>query len=266
MNLVRKSFKLVSKKFNLVPKSFNLVPKNLNLVPKKMNLVRKSFKLVSKKFNLVPKRFNLVSKNFNLVPKNHVFSHIYPPNEFFLKEIRTWDQSKFSSSSFFIWCKSNKLWGRERGGGSRFPCVKAMLETFSTGRVAFKTPRNINHRVSLRKQPTALTRWLFPQKTSTADFRENSKPGSDYRCYRCRVWVDCNCKLHGIRSRRLVYKEVVEARPNYKKSYLWWFGNPAYGDSTESKRIEKDEDRVSPRLVWGKGEKEQCDLVCVARL
>ena len=71
-----------------------------------MNLVRKSFKLVSKKFNLVPKRFNLVSKNFNLVPKNHVFSHIYPLNEFFLKEIRTWDQSKVSSSSFFIWFKS----------------------------------------------------------------------------------------------------------------------------------------------------------------
>ena len=97
-----------SKKFNLVPKNFNLVPKKINLVRKSFKLVSKKFNLVPKNFNLVPKNFNLVSKNLNLVPKNHVFSHIYPPNEFFLKGIRTWDQSKVSSSSFFIWCKSKQ--------------------------------------------------------------------------------------------------------------------------------------------------------------
>ena len=109
-----------SKKFNLVPKNSNLVSKKINLVRKSFNLVSKKFNLVPKKFNSVPKNFNLVSKNFNLVPENHVFSHIYPADEFFLMEIRTWDQSKISSSSFFVWCKSKQLGGRG-GGGSRFP-------------------------------------------------------------------------------------------------------------------------------------------------
>ena len=47
--------------------------------------------------------------------------------------------------------------------------------------------------------------------------------------------------------------EVVEARSNDKKSYLWWFRNPACGDSTESNRIEKDWIGVRPGLVWGNG-------------
>ena len=57
-------------------------------------------------------------------------------------------------------------------------------------------------------------------------------------------------QVHRIWSSRLVYKEMVEALSNYKKSNFWRFGNSACGDSTESKRIEKDEGRVS--LVWGK--------------
>ena len=55
--------------------------------------------------------------------------------------------------------------------------------------------------------------------------------------------------VDGIRGRRLVYKEVAEALSNYKKSYLWRFGNIACGDSTGSNCIEKDKDRVSPRPV-----------------
>ena len=31
-------------------------------------------------------------------------------------------------------------------------------------------------------------------------------------------------------SRRLVCRESVEAQSNDKKSYLWWFRNPAFGD------------------------------------
>ena len=41
----------------------------------------------------------------------------------------------------------------------------------------------------------------------------------------------------GSRSRRLVYKEVVEALSNYEN--FWRFGNPC-GDSTGSNRIGKD--------------------------
>ena len=35
-------------------------------------------------------------------------------------------------------------------------------------------------------------------------------------------WGVGGLQVHGIRSRRLVYKEVVEVRSNYKKSYFWW--------------------------------------------
>ena len=38
----------------------------------------------------------------------------------------------------------------------------------------------------------------------------------------------------------MVYKEVVELWPNYKKFYFWWLGNPACGDSAESNQIEKE--------------------------
>ena len=35
---------------------------------------------------------------------NHVFSLIYPVDEFFLKEMRTLGQSKISSYCFYVWC------------------------------------------------------------------------------------------------------------------------------------------------------------------
>ena len=38
-----------------------------------------------------------------------------------------------------------------------------------------------------------LTRRLFPHKSPTADFRPDSKCGSDWRCCECEVWVDCRC-------------------------------------------------------------------------
>ena len=88
------------------------MPKKINLLTESLNLVSKKFNLVPKKFDLVPKNFNLVPKNFNLVPKKHVFGHIYPADEFFLNEIRSWDQSKVSSYCFFVWCKSKQLGGR----------------------------------------------------------------------------------------------------------------------------------------------------------
>ena len=76
------------------------------------------------------------------------------------------------------------------------------------------------------------------------------------------MWGVGRLQVRGIRSRRLVFKEVVEHRSNHKKCYFWWFGNTACGDPSGSDRIEKDQGRVSPRFAWGKGEKQQCDLVC----
>ena len=65
-------------------------------------------------------------------------------------------------------------------------------------------------------------------------------------------------QVHGIRSHRLVCKDVVEARSSYKKSYFWWFGNPACGDSSGSNWIDKYQDRVSLDLFEARGEKGLC--------
>ena len=62
-------------------------------------------------------------------------------------------------------------------------------------------------------------------------------------------------QVFGICSHRLLYKEVVKAWSNYKKSYLWWFTNSTCGDSTASNHIEKDQVCIPPGLVWGKEEK-----------
>ena len=59
-------------------------------------------------------------------------------------------------------------------------------------------------------------------------------------------------QVHEIRSHRLLYKEVVEAQSNCKKSYFWWVGNLVCVNSTGSYQIEKDQGLLSPRLVWGK--------------
>ena len=81
------------------------------------------------------------------------------------------------------------------------------------------------------------------------------------------MWGVDEMQVHGIRGRRLVYKEVVEALSNCKKSYFWWYGNPACVDSTGSNRIEKDQARVSPRPVSGKrGEGAVWFSVCGAPL
>ena len=71
-------------------------------------------------------------------------------------------------------------------------------------------------------------------------------------------------QMHGIGSRQLVYQEVVEVWSNYKKSYFWWFGDPACGDSAGSKWIEKDEVVYLLDLFEGMGKKGHCDLVCGA--
>ena len=66
-------------------------------------------------------------------------------------------------------------------------------------------------------------------------------------------------QVHGIGSRRLFCKEVFKVRSNYKESYSWWFGNPAFGDSAGSNQIEKDKVAYLLDLFEGKW---RCDLVC----
>ena len=59
---------------------------------------------------------------------------------------------------------------------------------------------------------------------------------------------------------------VTWNRSNNKKPYLWWFRNPACGDSTGSNLIEKDRFGVSPRLSGGKGRRVVGFSECEAHL
>ena len=67
-------------------------------------------------------------------------------------------------------------------------------------------------------------------------------------------------RVHGIGNLKLVYKEVVEVRSNYKKSYFWWFGNPTCGGSAGRNQIEKDIVYLL-NLFEGMGKKGHCNLV-----
>ena len=102
--------------------------------------------------------------------------------------MRTRAQFKILSYFIYVRCESEELGGRR---SSRFPCVTRVVET-SDG-VAFRTPSNINYGAPLRKHPTVLTCRLLLQKSSTADFRPNSKCGSAWRYCEWGVWADSKC-------------------------------------------------------------------------
>ena len=62
------------------------------------------------------------------------FSLIYSVDEFFLKEMRTWCQSKISSCCICVQCESKESGGR---GSSIFPCVTPVVEN-SSNKVTFR--------------------------------------------------------------------------------------------------------------------------------
>ena len=60
------------------------------------------------------------------------------------------------------------------------------------------------------------------------------------------MWGGGRLQVHEICSHRLMYSEEVEARSNYKKSYLWWFRNSACGDWTSTAQKMKFSIRIYP--------------------
>ena len=78
-----------------------------------------------------------------------LFSPCYPVDEFSFKEMRTWGWSTITS--FCIWNRRN-----------RRVIFKMKFKWNEIDRVALRILLNINNRVPLQKQPTALTCWLFP--------------------------------------------------------------------------------------------------------
>ena len=117
--------------------------------------------------------------------------------------------------------------------------------------------------------------WRAPQTRSHSEFRqtsttellcENSQRTCHVDCFHKEARGRGGLQLHGIGSSRLVCKDLVQVRSNYKKSYVWWLGNLACGASAGSKWIEKDKVIYLLDLFEGRGEKEQWDLVCGASL
>ena len=60
-------------------------------------------------------------------------------------------------------------------------------------------------------------------------------------------------QVYGIFNRRLLYKEIVKPRLNFKKSVLWLVRNISCDDSTGTNQIEKDRVRVPPVMFWKVG-------------
>ena len=135
---------------------------------------------------------------------SQAFSLIYPMDEFSWKEMRTWDQSKILSYCFCVWCESRELGSR---GSSRLPCVTPVVEAFSD-RVTFRNPSNMNNRAPLRKQPTGLTRWLFPEK------KLHRRPPTRFQMWIqlevLQIWGLGGLQVHGIGSGRLEETKLQE--------------------------------------------------------
>ena len=84
-----------------------------------------------------------------------------------------------------------------------------MVETFSSDRVAFRTPSNIN--TPLRKQPTALACRLLPQK------KPHHRLSNVHLTGGTGMWGVGGLEVHGIRGHRLVYNKKEVKFLKYKK-------------------------------------------------
>ena len=124
-----------------------------NLNSGRMGMHIASAKIAKSEESISPSSFYAQLPNY----QSHVFSRIYPMDEFFLKEMKTWGQSKISSYCFCVWCESIESGGR---GSSRFPYVTLVIET-SSDLVTFRIPSNINDGASVSKQPTGITQLVI---------------------------------------------------------------------------------------------------------
>ena len=133
----------------------------------------------------------------------------------------------------------------------------------------FKIPLCKSSGGNLRRSYQTSTRELLcvsRQRPKHVDcFRKKSTTHvpSDFKCasdHWCCEWVECNCMefvaVGWCRRKWLrLYQTIRNLTSGDMVIHLWWF-NREY-------RIEKDQAHVSPRPVWGKRERGQCDLVCV---
>ena len=137
-----------------------------------------------------------------------------------------------------------------------------MVETFSSDRVAFRILSNVNDTAPPRKQPTALTRWLFLQKSPTTDFQPDSKCRSDWGCYKLGVgWVDYRC---------MEFVAAAWCTRTWLRLYQT-IRNLTSGDlgillvviELGVTGLKKTKVVYLLDLFEGRGEKGQCDLMCL---
>ena len=66
-------------------------------------------------------------------------------------------------------------------------------------------------------------------------------------------FLSCNLHDRSFLRGNLIYRDVAEARLNFRRSYLWWFRNLACGDLIGNNGIQNEPVDVPPGLVWGEG-------------
>ena len=140
------------------------------------------------------------------------FSPIYSVDEFYLREMRVWSQSKISSYVFFIWCESSLLL-----------------------RLKSRSERGVSHHLAFMGNCPTISHIFFALSTQwmsspSTEWGRGVSPRFHIIAF-VLVWIKRikrhgellwgewgGLQVHQIRGRRLVYKEVVEALSNYKKS------------------------------------------------
>ena len=262
------------KNFNVVPKKFNLVPKNSIYCQEKIKISSKKIQNHAEKIQNSTKKAQKTTNRVDWILSEWVWESMITMFIASAKIQLLWATARLLVTRFnpyqpswwvlpqgnedvgsiqdfillfFVWCESRELGGR---GSSRFSCVTPVAEIFSSDRVAFRIPSSISSGAPLQKQPTALTRWLLPQKSPYTDSQQDSKCGSNGRCCEYGVWVDCRCMefvVAGWCARKWV--RLCQALRN-KKFYFWWFGKSELKKTRVIYLLDLFEERGEKGAVW----------------
>ena len=135
-----------------------------------------------------------------------------------------------------------------------------VLETPCSDTVTFKILSNINDRAPPRKQPTALTCWLFPEKNPSTDCRLDSKCRSHWRCCKWEVWVDCRCMEFVVVG--WCTKKWLRFYQTIRDLTSGDLGIPLVEIWVGVTRLKKTRVKYLLDLFEGRGENWHCDLVC----
>ena len=160
-------------------------------------------------------------------------------DEFSFMEMRAWDQFKIKSYCICDWCESGEIGSRRssriplcnHSGGNllRQSCQISMMELLCKNS---QQPKHVD--CFCKGAPPQTSDWIL-----------------NVHLNRGIINVGCRWNVSAWNSRVQAGVQGSSWDSHYKKSY-WWYGNPVCGDLTGRNWIEKDQDHVPPRPVWGK--------------